>query len=223
MLPSHRMSTVAAQDPNLSHFVTILEREHHCHTVILYGSRARGLQSPHSDYDLLGIRADGEDTRDARCIDGVFLDAFIRSEKTVSENPRDFLHVRGGMVLQDPKGLGGRLLAEVAAALETPPIAVSAAEIEARRTWCTKMLARIRNAAPNDIEAHYRRHWLLVDLLEFYFVLRRRHYLGSKDSFRWLEENDPITHRAFAEALAPGAGVAEIEGLVGVVNKIKDR
>lgn len=214
---SCRMSTIAAQDPHLDHFVTLLEVEHRCHTIILYGSRALGLQSPSSDYDLLGIRADGGDTRDARFIDGAFLDAFIRTEKTVTERAHEFLHVRGGIVLRDPKGIGARLLAEVELALQSAPPEVPVAEIEARRTWCTKMLGRIRNAVPNDVEAHYRRHWLLVDLLEFYFVVRRRHYLGPKESFRWLAENDSHAYAAFAGALAPGAGVGEIERLVGVV------
>lgn len=211
------MSTSVAEDPHLDRFVNILEREHGCHTIILYGSRALGLHSPSSDYDLLGIRRDGEDTRDARFVDGVFLDAFIRTEKAIVSGAHAFLHVRGGIALRDPEGMGKRLLAEIAAALQAPPLEVPIAEIEARRTWCTKTLGRIRNAEPDDVEAHYRRHWLLMDVLEFYFVLRRRHYLGPKESFRWLSENDVLAHRAFAEALAPGANVEAIERLVGVV------
>lgn len=205
---------------NMSHLDQlrhILQSEHGCHTVILYGSRALGTHGPHSDYDLLGIRTEGDDTRDARKIDGVFLDAFIRSEKTVQEKPQEFLHVRGGIVLCDPGGIGAKLLEEVDKIVKLPPPEVPLAEIEARKTWCFKMLERIRHAGPDDVEALYRRHWLLVDLLELYFVLRRRHYLGPKESFRWLAENDELAYRAFAAALRPGAEVVEIEGLVGVV------
>lgn len=211
------MPTPDAEDPHLERFVRILERDHGCHTIILYGSRALGLHSPSSDYDMLGIRRDGENTRDARFVDGVFLDAFIRTEESIAEGPHAFLHVRGGIALRDPRGIGARLLADIAAALKAPPIEVPVAEIETRRVWCTKMLGRIRNAAPDDIEAHYRRHWLLMDVLEFYFVLRRRHYLGPKESFRWLAENDALAYGAFAEALAPGASVEAMERLVGVV------
>jgi predicted nucleotidyltransferase len=211
------MSTVIHEDPHVEHFVQILEQEHHCHTVILYGSRAIGLQSSSSDYDLLGIRLDGDDTRDARFVNGVFLDAFIKSEKTIAEGAHAFLHIRNGIVLRDPYGMGARLVADVAVALESPPVEVSAAEIEARRTWCHKTLGRIRFATATDIEAHYRRHWLLVDLLEFYFVLRRRHYLGPKESFRWLSTNDAPAYQAFAAALAPGASVGDVERVVGVV------
>ncbi len=211
------MSTDAQENPQLDRFVNILEHEHGCHTVILYGSRAIGKQSASSDYDLLGIRRDGDDTRDARFVDGVFLDAFIKSEKSVSEGAHAFLHVRDGIVLRDPHGMGARLLSDVAVALESPPLDIAPAEIEARRTWCHKTLGRIRYASATDVEAHYRRHWLLVDLLEFYFVLRRRHYLGPKESFRWLGENDEVAFRAFAAALAPGASVEDVERVVGVV------
>jgi predicted nucleotidyltransferase len=206
-----------ADDPLLDRFVKLLVEEHDCHTVILYGSRGLGVHSADSDYDLLGIRRDGGDTRDARFVEGAFLDAFIRTEKTVKESAHAFLHVRGGVLLRDPHGIGARLLSDVAVVLESPPPEVSAAEIEARRTWCTKMLGRIRRALPDDVEAHYRRHWLLVDLLEFYFVLRRRHYLGSKESFRWLEQNDEAAYRAFAAALGPGAEIGDVERVVGVV------
>jgi uncharacterized protein len=203
-----------AADSHLGPLIHILESEHACHTVILYGSRASGTHSPHSDYDMLGIRADGEDTRDARRIGGIFLDAFIRNEKAIMEKPQDLLHLRGGVVLRDPYEMGSRLLEEVDKALREPPLEVPKAEIEARKTWCWKTLERFRNAGPNDVEANYRRHWLLVDLLELYFVIRRRHYLGPKESFRWLLENDDVAHYAFAAALRQGAGIDEIEGVV---------
>lgn len=217
MLASPGMSANTQEDPFLERFVHLLEKEHGCHTVILYGSRARGTHGPSSDYDLLGIRASGEDTRDARQIDGVFFDAFVRTEKTVIEQPEVFLHVRGGILLRDPQGIGARLLENVAAILDKPPVALPDAEIQARTTWCIKMVERIRHAGPDDVEAHYRRHWLLVDLLEFYFVLRRRHYLGSKESFSWMSTHDARAYHAFTEALRPGASVEAVERLVGVV------
>jgi predicted nucleotidyltransferase len=204
-------------DPILQRLLDILARDHGCHTIILYGSRSRGEATAESDYDLLGIRADGEDTRDARLVDGVFLDAFIKSVKSIEQGVHSLLHVRSGIALRDPLGLGARLLSDVAKILELPPPEVPQSEIEARRTWCTKMLGRISRASADDVEAHYRRHWLLVELLELYFVLRRKHYLGSKESFRWLEQNDEDACRAFSAALFPGASVRDIKRLVEVV------
>ncbi len=217
MLTLPGMTPNIQEDPLLERFVHLLVKEHECHTVILYGSRARGTHVPTSDYDLLGIREGGEDTRDARQIDGVFFDAFVRTEKTIIDQPEAFLHVRGGIPLRDPHGVGARLLENVVAILDKPPALLPAAEIQARTTWCIKMVERIRNAGPDDVEAHYRRHWLLVDLLEFYFILRRQHYLGSKESLLWMLTHDSGAYHAFAEALRPGASVEAVERLVGVV------
>ncbi|BAZ21637.1 hypothetical protein NIES4073_25150 [Kalymmatonema gypsitolerans NIES-4073] len=46
------------------------------------------------------------------------------------------------------------------------------------------MLKRI---SQRDIEADYRRVWLLYTLLEDYFALRQKWYLGSKESWNWLK------------------------------------
>lgn len=210
-------SEALANDPILARLVNELVTRHGCHTVVLYGSRALGAAAPESDWDMLGIRAEGEATRDARLVDGVFLDAFIVPEKDVVDAGANFLHVRGGVAILDPRGLGARLMADVAAALVQPPKGLPEAEIQARRAWCQKMLGRIRRGGPADVEAHYRRAWLLFDLLELYFVFRGRHFLGPKESFRWLSAEDPAAHAAFSTALAPGASVEAIEALVRCV------
>jgi predicted nucleotidyltransferase len=212
---SHKKTSPAFRgDPMLARFVEELVRLHGCHSVILYGSRALGTATADSDYDLLGIRADGDPTRDARFVDGVFLDAFIYIEKDLEGAAHSMLQVRRGIPVWDPRGVGARLIADVEAALAKPPPPVPRAELEARRAWCLKMLGRVRRGGPEDVEAHYRRAWLLVDLLELHFVLRGRHFLGSKESLHFLELHDEAAYRAFAAALVPGAPVDAIEALV---------
>jgi hypothetical protein len=73
------------------------------------------------------------------------------------------------------------------------------------------MLARARKG---DLEAHYRRSWLLTALLEDYFRLRGQWYLGPKQSFKILWESDPNTVAAFAAALKPGADLQTLEELI---------
>jgi len=102
-------------------------------------------------------------------------------------------------------------------AAPAPPPPVPRAELEARRTWCKKMVGRVRRGGPADVEAHYRRAWLLVDLLELYFVLRGKHFTGPKESLLWLAAHDEDAHQAFAAALVPGAPVEAIEALVSRV------
>lgn len=214
--PSH-LPAVIRNDPVLVRFVRLLVAEHGCHTIVLYGSRAAGTANAESDYDLLGIRDGGEPTRDARRIDGAFLDAFVYIEKDLEGAAASMLQVHRGVPLLDPRGTGARLIAEVSEALRAPPPPVPKAELLARREWCKKMLGRVRRGGEVDIEAQFRRVWLLVDLLELYFVFRNKHFMGPKQSFLYLEQHDKEAHQAFRAALASGAPLSAVETLVRVV------
>ena len=87
-------------------------------------------------------------------------------------------------------------------------------ERETRRVWAGKMLDRAREG---DIEANYRRVWLLTSLLEDYFQLRDQWYLGPKKSLIWLKEHDPATYTAFDLALQPNASFEQIALLIARV------
>ena len=80
-----------------------------------------------------------------------------------------------------------------------------------RRVWARKTLARIRRG---DVEAHYRRHQLLYQLLEDYFALRRAWYRGPKQAFETLRRDAPATFTAFERALAPDAPLEALDALV---------
>ena len=66
-----------------SKLVEELINGHGCHTVILYGSRARGDFTEQSDIDVLGIREHGEAFRIGRPWHGTLLDAWIYSEENL--------------------------------------------------------------------------------------------------------------------------------------------
>jgi predicted nucleotidyltransferase len=203
-------------DPRLAGFVELLRRDHGCHTLILYGSRARGDATDDSDYDLLGVRESGESRRDARWVEGAYLDAFIHPESKIAQAGAELLHVRGGLVLCEKDGIGARLLARLDEVHAAGPLPLPSDEAGARRAWAQKMVARARRG---DLEGHYRRAWLLTALLEDYFLLRGLWYSGSKRSLAWLEAHAPDAHAAFAAALRPGADLDAIERLVAVVGE----
>jgi hypothetical protein len=190
-----------------------LQRVHGTHTIILYGSRARGDETPDSDIDVAGFADVATMTRDARLWRGLYLDGFIYpSAIAVAATPEpDLLKLVGGRVLLDDRGLAGPLLERLAALDREPPPAAAEDHRQMLRTWARKMLPRIRRG---DIEAHYRQHWLLYQLLEDYFTLRGERYRGPKLALATLHEASPATFAAFERALAPGAPVDALEALV---------
>jgi predicted nucleotidyltransferase len=196
-----------------------LVKFHQCHTVILYGSRSRGDFTEESDYDLMGFRDQGPQARDARLIDGKFLDAFIYPINEVVGHEKDFLRVRKGRILRERDGFGGNLLNAVEEIFKKGPPSLREDEGQMIRTWIRKMLIRI---AKEDIEGNYRRAWLQFELLENYFKLRGRWYLGPKESFAWLAENEPEVYELFDRALRTDAAQGVLQDLAEKVLEVRE-
>jgi hypothetical protein len=97
-----------------------LEARYGCHTILLYGSRARGEARADSDFDVAGFRDAGDAVREARDIDGFYLDAWVYPTAR-AERPTDLLHLRGARVLRERDGLGTRLLARLETLAKEPP------------------------------------------------------------------------------------------------------
>lgn len=192
-----------------------LRRVHGVHTIILYGSRSRGEATMESDIDVATYADVAESTRDARLWNEMYLDAFVYPTARLGEVPdADMLKLCGGQVLLDERNLAERYLAQVTALEEQGPKALSEAEQRMRRVWVRKMLARLRR---DDVEAHYRHHWLLYQLLEDYFALRGQWYRGPKRALADLLGNAPDAFVTFERALAPGAPPEALEALAELV------
>lgn len=168
-----------------------------CHTVLLYGSRARGDAWAGSDYDLMGVRRAGAASRFAKTCDGLYIDAFIFPEKDLRPVGEKHVYMNGAKVLIEKNGFGAKFLKGVSAAARKAVTPLSRDEIQARKVWAHKMVER---AKVGDIEGNYRRTWLLEALLPDYFHLRRKRYWGSKLSFQWLKKNDRASYILFEKA-----------------------
>ena len=148
-----------------------------CHTAILYGSRARGDWDAAGDIDVVAFRDAGDAGHVAHRWRDLFLDLFLYSAGT--KPAPDWLRLQGGRVLFQRGSEGDAVLSAVDAMFAAGPGPLSAGDAQTRRLWAEKMLAR---AGKGDPEGDYRRHWLLMALLEDYFALRGRWYLGPKRS-----------------------------------------
>jgi predicted nucleotidyltransferase len=194
--------------------IRVLCDQHQCHTVLLYGSRARNQARPGSDWDVLGIRKTGEPVRDVRQLGDGWLDAFVHPESHFAKLDDGSLRFVNAKVLVDKEGFAGKLLARVAAFEAAGPKALRPEDDATLRAWYPKMLDRIMR---DDTEARYRRAWLLYDSLEAYFRLRHRWYRGPKQSLAYLEKEDPHAYHAFERALAPDATLDDLSDLVRIV------
>jgi predicted nucleotidyltransferase len=101
-------------DNILQSIIHELQTTHHCHTIILYGSRARGDFSKTSDYDVAGITAFGDKKWIARFDEEhqVFHDIFILPELETLRH------------------------------MASLPESLAADELASRKVWYRKMLAR---------------------------------------------------------------------------------
>ena len=188
---------------------------HACHTAILYGSHARGQATANSDVDLLCVRDQGPAVRDARLVDGVYLDAFVYPESAFDTLEPSLLRIAGGVVLRERDGFGAALLGRVQALHERGPEPLRDDERQVLSVWSEKMLVRCRTL--RGAEADYRRMTLLVRSLEDYFALRNRWFRGEKEAFTWLREHDPQTHSLFERALKPNATEDALQDLIHAV------
>lgn len=202
--------------PFTDQLIAELEHHHHCHTIILYGSWARGDVTATSDIDVVGIRDDGDAYRIGRPWQNMLLDAWVYGASNLPK-PDQLLHLKDGVVLTERDNSGTELLQKIREALSAPVKPMLAWDREHRVTWIEKMLAR---AAVGDVEGNFRLHWLLFDLLETWFNFSGLRYLGAKQGLKHLEKNEPNAFNLFEAALKPGAGFEAVEKLARAVSEV---
>jgi hypothetical protein len=125
------------------------------------------------------------------------------------------LRVNKGKVLLNDKGLADKFLTQIENIFDSGPKKLSNQEKEFLKGWLRKMYLRSNK---NDIEGHYRFHWMLKDSLEIYFELKGLWYLGPKKAISWLSENDEVAYKLFKNALAKDAKKNNIEQLIEYLN-----
>lgn len=198
-------------DEILNEIIAYLKSTYQVHTIIIYGSRARNETTNTSDYDILAVRKHGEYAKECRIFKGFYLDAFIYSEEAILQPDNYMIRIKDGIVLSQHNNIGDFLLTKIKKLYKEGPKKTPDWERNEIKIWVEKMLNR---SIVNDIEGNFRLHWLLYDLLECYFKLRDLWYLGPKESFKWLKENDLTTYEAFDKALKLSTRIQDVNDLV---------
>jgi predicted nucleotidyltransferase len=195
-----------SMNPLLSKVVSDLRERYNPHTIILYGSRARGDYTNASDIDIVCFVDGAAPIKDAREFEGAYLDAWVHTSQEMVASD-EMLRVADGYCLYDPEGQGSDFLQQLRQRIQLGPEQLSAAEITHTKQWVRKMLERARQ---EDVESLYRRYWLAVDLLQIYFDLRGQWYLGPKKSFAWLKEHDIAAYQLFSNAYSPPPALSKL-------------
>jgi predicted nucleotidyltransferase len=120
----------------LQSIVGELTSAHHCHTIILYGSRARGDFTTSSDYDVAGIKETGEKERIARFDEkhGIYHDIFVYPECDFDVISDEHLCMSDGIVVIEKADFGIGLLQKLASIMESSA-PITSDEITVRKVW----------------------------------------------------------------------------------------
>lgn len=171
---------------NKEKLVEYITKKYQCHTIILYGSFANGTFDEESDIDVVGFTDNDMEHQDKSLFDGRALDLWIYNDKKL-KHPEEFLHIRTGQSLLDSNHQSDEFLTQINALFNKGPEQLTQEAKDNHILWLEKMLKR---TLKNDIEGQYRFHWALTDILPIYFEITNQWYLGSKESFIWLEKNN---------------------------------
>lgn len=111
---------MAENDSTLCKITQLLTQKYRCHTVVLYGSRARGQTTPTSDYDVVGVCKRGSKTRIAKKENGKFWGVFVYSEKDLRKLSDQHLSWKHAQILYSAGPYGKNLLNRIEKLLKKP-------------------------------------------------------------------------------------------------------
>ena len=199
----------------LQPLIELIERDLQPIAILLYGSVARGDSNENSDIDLLIIHDQDQRYEYNMIFENRYIDGWVKPLSDFSqENLENFIHLKDAHILKDHNQYFGGYLKQVKKAASLPPSPISKQEKKHIHMWCHKTLKR---AELLDHEGIYRLHWLLTELLTYYFKLRNLHYLGPKESFQFLKHNDIATYHLFDHAMRNHLTMKHVELLVKAV------
>lgn len=207
-----------ANDLTLNAIVRLLKIKYRCHTVVLYGSRARGQTTSTSDYDVIGVCRRGERTRIAKKHNDRYWDVFVYSEKDLLKLGDQHLSWKNARILYQSGHYGSNLLKRIQKLLKKPFKRHPLYEVRATRAWAQKELDRCR---AGDVQGLYRRAEFQNALIDHYFFIRQKRFWGPKEGFAWIKENDPLAFKLIYKSLKYPQNLSFLKAAASRVYKVE--
>jgi len=179
---------------DFNYLAKLIESKHCVHTIILYGSFAKGNNDEFSDIDIVAFWDEDEELQDKSNLGSNQLDLWIYPSTKMADY-KEFIRVNGGIVLLDLRNVAEVFMNNIKHAYQTGPTAKTLEEKKNILKWVRKMYSR---SLKEDLEGAYRKSLLLAELLPIYFELKDIWYLGSKYGFEFLKDNDESAYSLYS-------------------------
>lgn len=202
----------------LDSIIKELKNRYRCHTIILYGSRARSQTTPTSDYDVVGVCKRGKKTRIAKKQRGYYWDVFVYAEKDLRKLGDQHMSWKQAKILYANGPYGLRLLKRIKNLLKRPFKRHPQYEIDITKVWAQKELDRCKM---KDVQGLFRRVEFHNALFNHYFFIRQKRFWGPKEGFAWMAKNDPKTFDLIERALKFPSNLSFLKAAASRVYKVK--
>ncbi|MFM9890177.1 MAG: nucleotidyltransferase domain-containing protein [Rickettsiales bacterium] len=197
--------------------IDFLEEKFGCHTIILFGSRAKGTHGPDSDWDVLAISRGGHQNWYHGKLDGVGeVSAYIYPESHVPYDPQNpsplydmyFARLRHGRVLVEENGAGQAIIAR-AKTMYQQGVAKPPPYLEDRFRYVAFVhgIKGMLSEKKTPEEKFLLRCETLPFSITLYFKMRKMWRMSYGDTFAYMQKADAKGYALLMRALQPDASV----------------
>ena len=178
--------------------VNYLKETYNPISIIVYGSYALGTNDESSDFDCMVIVDSKEVSNDTSVVNGVQLDCYIYTRDEINNLEIDtFATLFNPIIVFDTDNIGERLVHRVKSYIKDNS-KLSKEKKQFLKDWVAKQIGRVQK---EDEEGKFRAVMLLNESLSVYSSMRDMFYLGSKQTIKYIKENDEIGYNYLLEAL----------------------
>jgi len=164
---------------------------YHPQMLLLHGSRARGKNTPQSDWDMLMIPS-GNSPTTVQPFSFMHYSIDIQSltDISFSKSPSLIPYFAQGILIIDKEQIGEKLQEEAQELYNLGPKELNPADYALRKTFYERCLARLEDNRHNPMIFHYRFGALYERIFRYWFEIRREWSLPIYEALPYIEKAD---------------------------------